>query len=129
MPVYIILFTLGFFFVSPANPNSIFGDDYKVHIDNRHTELKNLIMSHLPFNWNNWLHLSSLISMAFLICLLTLACCILKIKIWPSLTRSLLPHSTPPHDMPYVINLHNLPQTTARTNAPAHRDDAPDRDE
>ena len=104
----------------------IFGDDCKVHIENRYLELKQLIGSQTKFDWNNWSHLSSIFILGLLLCLLLLAYCFIKLKIWPSIkvpqtTLSASKPGVPPSviDKPYIIHLKDLPHpTTPRAVAP-----------
>ena len=103
----------------------IVGDECKVHIDNRHLELKQLIGSQRKFDWNNWSHLSSIFILASLFCLLRLAYCFIKLKIWPSVkgpraTLSAAKQNAPPSiiEKPYIIHLTDPPDpTTPRAEA------------
>lgn len=97
----------------------VIGDECKVHIDNRHLEMKELIGSHTKFNWNNWSHLSSIFILILLIFLLLFAYCFIKLKIWPSIkgphaTSSSAPSKTSPSviEKPYIIRLQDIPPTT-----------------
>lgn len=100
----LIISPFGFFFLT--------GDECKVHIDNRHTELKELINNQSQFTWTNWSHLISLLIVVLLSCLLLFAYCYIKVKCWPTLKHAHVPFSTPhrpspssPYDAPYIIQM------------------------
>jgi len=114
-----ILFSIGL-----ASP--IIGDECKVHIDNRHLELKGLIADQQKFDWNNWSHLILLLILGFLVCLLILAYCFIKLKIWPSIKHthtspSIFPRQKSPSvvEKPYIINLRDLQNATSSRVDPA----------
>lgn len=102
---------------------SIFGTDCKMHVNNRHVELKDLITSSQRFNWHNWSHLILLIILGFLLCFLFLAYCFIKIKIWPVVKHTHTPsaliqhqRNSHPVDKPFIIQMRDqLASTAARS--------------
>ena len=99
------LYSLGF-----STP--IFGDECKVHIDNRHSEIKDLVTSHQRFNVNNWSHIVLLFIIGLLLSLLILAYCFIKLKIWPSIKQTHT-HPTSFSAPRYIINPREQPTPTA----------------
>lgn len=90
----------------------LIGDECKVHIDNRHLELKQLIDNQIKFDWNNWSHLISLLILGFLVLLLVLAYCFIKIKYWPTIKHShhtssfkAQTHQASVIEKPYIIHV------------------------
>lgn len=114
----LVLFSTGF-------TGTIFGDECKISVDSRHTELKELLTTHHKFNWNNWSHLILLFNLGLLVCLLLLAYCFIKLKIWPAVKHAHVPSSlthrlgpTQIIEKPYIFTTRDQPSTTTtRTDA------------
>ena len=110
--------------------SSVFGDECKVHIDNRHTELKEFIGNQTQFTWTNWSHLILLLMLALLVCLLVLAYCYIKIKFWPTIKHNHSPSSfnqcsapSSTLDPPYIIQVRDrAPQPHPPARDVAHDD-------
>lgn len=106
--LYFIRITMHYTCLSGA----LIGDECKVHIDNRHMELKELIGNQFRFAWTNWSHLISLLMLALLFYLLSFVYCYVKLKCGPTVKHSHSPpslnHRQPQSSVieaPYVIKV------------------------
>jgi hypothetical protein len=90
----------------------IWDHECKVHIENRHNELKNLIGNQSKFDWYNWSNLTSIMILGLLAILIILAYCFIKIKYCPTIkqTHNVAFHRNQKHqpsiiEKPYIIQL------------------------
>lgn len=81
------------------------GSECKVFIDNKHSELKQLIGEQNKFSVNNWSHVSAIIILALLCILVIMGYCYCKAKYWPAIKNIDEKPLHKQYSKPYIIQV------------------------